>query len=250
MMKLDHFISQLVLAYEQPTVYQKGGWGKWNGSKWGFDCVCYIKAILWGWNNDKSKPRGGGAVYASNGVPDIGTEQMIGVCSNVSTDFSNIKVGELVWMKGHVGIYIGDGNVLEATTGWSTKKVIMSQVNRNGARTYNGRGGSKPWLKHGFLPYVDYGSEPVEDKIELPARGYFKKGDRGDDVRKIDEWLYQKYGNKNVLGSVYGNNTVKEVKKFQKEAKANGTYTGKGATIDGNIGPLTLSAMRKAGFPY
>ena len=250
MMRLDHFIKQLVLAYEQPTIYQKGGWGKWNGKQWGFDCVCYIKAILWGWNNDKSKPRGGGAVYASNGVPDIGTEQIIGVCHNVSTDFSKIEIGELVWMNGHVGIYIGDGNVLEATTGWGTKKVIKSQVNRNGARTYNGRGGSKPWLKHGFLPYVDYGSKPVEEKIELPARGYFKKGDRGEDVRKIDNWLYSKYGNKKVLGSIYGSNTVSDVKKFQKEAKAKGIYTGKGATIDGCIGPMTLDAMRRCGFPY
>lgn len=248
-MELNKFIEELVSAYNQPTVYKKGGWGKWNGSKFEFDCVCYIKAILWGWNNKRSGH--GGAVYASNGVPDIGTEQIIGVCHNVSSDFSKISVGELVWMKGHVGIYIGDGNVLEATTGWSTKKVIKSQVNKNGARTYNGRGGSKPWLKHGFLPYVDYNIAPApSEKIELPARGYFKKGDRGEDIRKIDQWLYEKYGNRAVLGNVFGNNTVKEVKKFQKEARANGTYTGKGATIDGNIGPMTLSAMRKAGFPY
>jgi hypothetical protein len=249
-MKLDKFIKQLELAYEQPTVYMKGGWGKWNGSKWGFDCICYIKAILWGWNNDKSKPRGGGAVYASNGVPDIGTEQMIGVCHDVSSDFKDISIGEIVWMQGHVGVYIGNGNVLEATTGWKTKKVIKSQINRNGARTYNGKTGSKPWQKHGFLPYVDYNYTPSEDKIELPPRGYFKKGDKGDDVRKIDQWLYEKYGNKKVLGNLYGTNTVSEVKKFQKEAKAKGLYTGKNATIDGKTGPLTLKAMRECGFKY
>lgn len=249
-MKLNTFISQLKLAYEQPTYYLKGGWGKWNGSKWGFDCVCYIKSILWGWNNDKSKPRGGGAKYGSNGVPDIGTEQMIGVCYNVSSDFTTIKIGELVWLSGHVGIYIGNGKVLEATTGWNTKRVIISEIGKNGARTFNGRGGSKPWLKHGFLPYVDYGAEQKEEKIELPPRGYFKKGDRGEEIRKIDNWLYRKYGNKKILGDVFGTNTVKYVKKFQKESKANGTYTGKNATIDGNIGPLTLEAMRKSGFPY
>ena len=255
MMKLNKFIKQLTLAYQQPTVYKKGGWGKWKGSKYEFDCVCYIKSILWGWNNEKSGH--GGAKYCSNGVPDIGTEQMIGVCHNVSTDFSKLKVGEMVYMNGHVGICAKIptknelGDIYEATTGWGTKKVIKSQININGARTYNGRGGSKPWTKHGFLPYVDYNVTPKPtEKIQLPARGYFTKGDRSDDVRKIDNWLYEKYGDKKVLGNYYGNNTVKYVKKFQKEAKAKGIYTGKGATIDGNIGPMTLNAMRKSGFKY
>lgn len=247
-MKLDKFIEQLKLAYEQPTVYKKGGWGKWNGAKYEFDCVCYIKSILWGWDNKKSGH--GGAIYGSNGVPDITTEQMIGVCHNVSSDFKNLQIGELVWMNGHVGIYIGNNNVLEATTGWNTKRVIMSQINKNGARIYNNQCGSKPWQKHGLLPYVDYNVTPPQDKIELPARGYFKKGDRGNDITKIDQWLFDKYQDKKVLGAYYGNNTVKYVKKFQTQAKKEGLYIGKKATIDGKIGPLTLNAMRKDGFPY
>ena len=40
----------------------------------GFDCVCLIKGILWGWCGDKSKTYGG-AKYASNGVPDIGADR-------------------------------------------------------------------------------------------------------------------------------------------------------------------------------
>ena len=158
-MKLNDFISKLNLAYNSPTRYEQGGWGKWNGSTWGWDCVCLIKGILWGWSNDKNKPRGGGAVYGSNGVPDIGTEQMINVCNKVSTNFSNIQVGEMLWLKGHVGIYCGEGNVIEATAGWGSYKIIKTQVDKNGNRTYNGKGGSAKWQKHGFLPYVDYGEE-------------------------------------------------------------------------------------------
>ena len=37
----------------------------------GFDCVCLIKGVLWGWRGDKNAIYGG-ATYASNGVPDIG----------------------------------------------------------------------------------------------------------------------------------------------------------------------------------
>ena len=38
----------------------------------GFDCVCLIKGLLWGWNGSTDKIYGG-ATYATNGVPDIGT---------------------------------------------------------------------------------------------------------------------------------------------------------------------------------
>ena len=55
----------------------------------GFDCVCLIKGLLWGWDGKLSHIYGG-ANYASNGVPDIGTEQIIEKCSGVSTDFSSI----------------------------------------------------------------------------------------------------------------------------------------------------------------
>ena len=41
-----------------------------NPPVFGFDCVCLIKGILWGWRGDASKTYGG-ASYAVNGVPDI-----------------------------------------------------------------------------------------------------------------------------------------------------------------------------------
>ena len=244
-MKLEEFMQQIELAYQQPTVYKKGGWGKWNGKTFEFDCVCYVKSILWGWNNQRAGH--GGAKYASNGVPDIGTEKMIGVCTNVSTNFSKLNRGELVWLQGHVGIADGNGNVYEATTGWNTKKVIKSQIGKKGQRTYNKKGGSKPWIKHGYLPFVDYTDQPPIRKIVLPSRGYFMKGDRGEDITLIDQWLFERYGNKKVLGELYGNYTVKYIKDFQKVSKKNGTYDDK---IDGCIGKKTLEAMRKAGFKY
>ena len=57
----------------------------------GFDCVCLIKGILWGWNGDKNKPYGG-AAYTSNNVPDINASQMINSCKDLSTDFSKIEI--------------------------------------------------------------------------------------------------------------------------------------------------------------
>ena len=187
-MLVKEFIDKLELALREPSKYQSGGWGKYDGTYWNWDCICLIKGILWGWNADKTKPRGGGAVYASNGVPDIGENTMINQCKNVSTDFTNIKKGEMVWLDGHAGVYVGDGNVIEATAGWNTLKVIKSQIGKNGERTYNGKGGSANWQKHGFLPYVDYTEdEIVESKedasIEEPK---FKVGDKVVPIKLVN----------------------------------------------------------------
>ena len=57
-------------------------------------------------------------------------------------------------MDGHVGIYIGNGQVVEATAAWDYK-VQISQVGSDGRRSKNGvvRG---YWKEHGKLSYVEY----------------------------------------------------------------------------------------------
>lgn len=124
-----------------------------SADTFGFDCVCLIKAVLWGWSGDKSKNYGG-ALYASNCVPDIGTEVILGMCTGVSTSFSNVEVGELLWMQGHVGIYIGDGFCVECTPSWKNGVQITPVLNMG---TKNGTNGHR-WTKHGKLPYITYES--------------------------------------------------------------------------------------------
>ena len=117
----------------------------------GFDCVCLIKAILWGWNGDLTKNYGG-AVYQSNGVPDIGANAMFERCKDKSSDFKKIEVGEVVWMSGHIGIYIGNGLCVEATPAWRDRVQVASVVNIGHKAGYNGR----TWKQHGKLPYIEY----------------------------------------------------------------------------------------------
>ena len=125
----------------------------------GFDCVCLIKAVLWGWCGDASKPYGG-AVYASNGVGDISDYQMLEKCSEISRDFSAIRAGELVYMPGHVGVYIGDGLAVECTPAFSGD-VQITACNRD-VKGYNRR----DWTCHGKLPYISY----TEKETSLVSR--------------------------------------------------------------------------------
>lgn len=114
----------------------------------GFDCVCLIKGLLWGWTGNKDKTYGG-ASYATNGVPDVSADGIIGKCKDVSTDFSKIAVGELLWMTGHVGIYIGNGQAVECTPAWKNCVQVTDVLNIKS-------GTGHKWTKHGKLPYVTY----------------------------------------------------------------------------------------------
>lgn len=126
----------------------------------GFDCVNLLKAILWGWNGEASKPYGG-AAYASNGVPDVSADGMITKCTDVSTDFSDIVPGEAVWLPGHIGVYIGGGKVIECTPIWKNGVQVSACLNIGAIAGLNGRS----WTKHGKLPYITYEVEesPVQE---------------------------------------------------------------------------------------
>lgn len=142
-----------------------------SSDTFGFDCVCLIKGVLWGFSGDPSKTYGG-AVYTSNGVPDIGADSMIKVCKDVSTDFSKIEVGEAVWMKGHIGVYVGDGLAVECTPKWENKVQITACNCSKGG--YNRRN----WTKHGKLPYITY------EKVEETPTPTFPTTVKGIDVSK------------------------------------------------------------------
>lgn len=212
MMNVDEFISKLRLAESCKTLYVKGCFGapmtaankKRYGSRsdnknrvalinaasvdtFGFDCVCLIKAALGLWNADKSKQYGGtqvnkeanGISYGPDHVPDVGADGIVKYMQHVSTDFSNIIPGEVVWMSGHVGVYVGDGKVIECTPKW-TNDVQYSNLGNLGYKTGNWR----TWTKHGRLPWVEYKSMPSVEKPKegadtKPTEAYYtvKKGD-------------------------------------------------------------------------
>ena len=70
---------------------------------------------------------------------------------NPSKNFDDIIPGEVVWLEGHVGVYIGDGKVIESTPIWKNGVQITDCWN---VQTTNGNG--RLWIKHGKLPWVVY----------------------------------------------------------------------------------------------
>lgn len=161
----------------------------------GFDCVNLIKGIAWGWNGDKTKTWGG-ANYASNGVPDINADQMITKCSGVSTNFSNIVPGEAVWLPGHIGVYVGDGVVIEATPKWNNgvQKSALENIGKVAGLP------SRRWSKHGKLPFILY------DGVKSDTKQHPKEDSKPKGLKTITEIA------KEVIAGEWGNGNDRKTK--------------------------------------
>jgi len=120
--------------------------------------------------------------------------------------------GVTVHYPGHMGIYIGSGEVIESRG--VDYGVVKTKLN------------ARPWTSWGEVPYIDYGRSKD-----------MQKGDKGNDVKlwqaRLIQWdknALPKYG---VDGS-FGGETVEWTKRFQSKA---------GLIADGIVGPSTWNAM-------
>ena len=94
------------------------------------------------------------------------------------------------------------------------------------------------------MNYIIY---PTKDKVKLPSRGYFTKGDSSKDIAIISTFLagnFMGYETKtkvkidDMLSEVLGNNLIVWIKQFQKNNNLE---------VDGNIGPKTLAKLEEYG---
>ena len=206
----------------------------------GFDCICFIKALLWGWSGDL-KSTNGGAKYCSNNVPDTTEYGMLNRCSNISSDFSKIEVGEYLWTDGHCGIYIGDGLAVECTPKWDNGVQITAVHNIAEKQGCNGR----LWTKHGKLPYIEYvvcpedkekdDAEQTKGEVTLSlnqlSRGKYKGNAQVFALQRLLKLMGYYY--KDIDGD-FGSGTEMAVKNFQKDRKIQ---------VDGIVGRDTWSHL-------
>ena len=214
------FIEKLKwLVNDVPNFYlsKNGTWCNYYNDRQAFamDCVVSIKGLLWGFKADKNKPHGGG-IYLSNGVADFTANDGIDYCSDKSQDFHNLVAGEYLCMRGtkysHAGVYLGNGKVFECTTGWGVNKCIISDINSNGDRIYNGVTNLR-WTWHGKLNYIDYSDQekPVIDEHK-------------ERVKELQRVLNEQYGCGLEVDGIFGNLTANACRK-------NYLYMGKKAPI-------------------
>lgn len=104
------------------------------------DCVGLIKGYSW-YNAETTHMEIG-----ANGMPDIGADAMFeNATEKGAIDTIPEIPGLAVWHKGHIGIYIGNGEVVQA-----------ANTNAGVIRTPIGQSGWTHWIK---IPYIQYINE-------------------------------------------------------------------------------------------
>lgn len=137
--------------------------------------------------------------------------------------------------RGHVGLYIGGGWVIEAQgtlAGVVRSKITLSK-----------------WVEWGELKGVDYGyaaqSEPAaaDSNVGYPVNSIWhptiRQGSKGDIVKECQRMLNKLGYNLGICGidGDFGTSTLKAVKAFQQDHQL---------IADGVVGPMTWDALEKA----
>ena len=113
------------------------------------DCVGFIKG--YGWLNAETQE----IEYGTNGMPDIGADAMYANATEKGTIDTLPEIpGLAVWHEGHIGIYVGNGEVIEAMgTRYGVVRTRLSERHWT------------HWLK---IPYINYleTEEPYEESSD------------------------------------------------------------------------------------
>lgn len=125
-----------------------------KGTEYAFDCVGLIKAYYWNWN-------GGRVGYLT--AQDKSANGMLAaakVKGNIAT-MPEVP-GLLVVMNGHIGIYIGNGYVIECTP-----STAFAKQSHGGGGVCKTKLSARKWTNWCECPFIDYIDE--EPKEEKPA---------------------------------------------------------------------------------
>ena len=145
----ESFINQKAkqYAYNLPrkSIYKKCM--NSGGTEYAFDCVGLIKSYIWG----------GYGKVKYNSAQDKSANGMLSA-SKVKGKINTMpqKLGILVHMDGHIGIYIGNGYVIE-----STPNTKFAKQNHGGGGVCRTKLSDRKWTSWCECPFITYESTPV-----------------------------------------------------------------------------------------
>lgn len=146
------------------------------------------------------------------------------------TDGAELKPGSAVFTgmdgaRGHVGLYIGDGWVIEAKG--TQAGVVKSRITEKTSK------GKDRWTWWGELTAVHYDGQPVPEPTGKPT---LRRGDCGEYVTLLQTLLIQHGYDLSPYGAdgKFGNKTLDAVKAFQ---------TANDLSVDGVVGRNTWTAL-------
>lgn len=230
-------------ANQYPTHYTSSRMSKYRQAiadkKVCVDCIGMIKAFFWtnGGQGIIDYINGTGdykSVYASNGMPDKSANGFLSWlkgkgCKHGSINTIPEEPGITVFSPGHVGLYIGNGYVIEAR-GFNYGVVKTKLKNR-------------PWKEWAYLPeslitYPSVKDEP-EKKSTLGSRNLLLKSSRmrGDDVKELQEKLNSIGYDCGEVDGIFGKKTDAGVRSFQRAMNI---------TIDGVFGKNSYKCLLTA----
>ena len=167
------------------------------------DCVGLIKGYLWSENPEDKNP-------TYDPAQDKSANALYTACKSKGEMSTMPEVpGILVFFPGHVGVYIGGGEVIEARS------------RRYGV--YKSKLADRPWKTWGYCPYISYEQKMIS--LELPV---LKKGAKGTSVKAMKILLIG-YGADIEADGSFGGATLRALKAYQEAVglEADGSCGGK-----------------------
>ena len=256
-MTSEEYVSRLKVLADRKTFYKNvypynllyiHSDGRTSG-----DCLNTIKALLNGY--DVNKKTVGYYQRDLSNTGDVSEPVLLSMCTEISSDFDNVPKASLLYMRGHVGSFVGltkrngkEYNVIECTKSFGGG-IVYSWVDADGTRRSH-KGGVKngKWVQHGLMTkFISYNAtegsnSQGNNKIDYSTYPTIRKGAKGEYVRIMQRLLLAKGYDCKGIDGIWGNNTNLAIKKFQSE---NTDINGKKLVVDCICGQKTWGSLYK-----